>query len=296
MISLRTVIGLFRLLRPLNFLLFLAGVALGALLAIGLEAFTGAALVRVLLAMASAALIGGAANAINDVYDLSIDRVNRPSRPLPSGLVTSRAARLLWAVLTGLGVLLGSLVSPLHGGVAVASAALLWAYSARLKKSPGWGNLAVAVVLGLAILYGGLAVRTAPGAAWLGAAFAFLTTLAREMAKDIEDTAGDAAGGARTLPLRWGQRPTARLVLAVVLVTLFALPVPAFAGLSVVFLGFVLPAAACLLGAAWALLVADAEAPSGTDAAWRLGAARASVWLKGAMAFGVVALALARLG
>lgn len=296
MLRLRTAAGLLRLLRPLNFVLFLAGVALGALLAAGPAAFAGAALGRVLLAMASAALVGGAANAVNDVYDLEIDRVNRPARPLPAGLVAPRAAWGLWAALSGLGVLLGLLVSPLHGGLAVGTAGLLWAYSARLKRSPGWGNLAVALVLGLAVVYGALAVRAAPGAAWLGAAFAFLTTLAREVAKDVEDAEGDAAGGARTLPLRWGRRPAAALALVVVFSTLFALPVPAFAGLGSAFLGFALPAAACLLGAAWALLAADAEAASDADAAWRLGAARASAWLKAAMVFGVVALALARIG
>src|SRR5690606_24063677 len=206
------------------------------------------------------------------------------------------AAWALWAALTGLGVLLGALVSPLHGGIAAGSAALLWAYSAQLKKSAGWGNLAVAVVLSLAILYGGLAVAAVPGAAWLGAAFAFLTTLAREIAKDLEDAAGDAAGGARTLPIRWGPRPAAALALVVAFATLFALPVPAFAGLDTIFLALVLPAAACLLGAAWALLVADAEAAGGADAAWPLGGARASGWLKGAMVLGVLALALARLG
>ena len=285
--------GLLRLLRPLNAALCLAGVALGALLAAGPEAFSGSSLGRVLLAMVSAAFVGGAGNAINDVYDLEIDQVNRPQRPLPSGRVTPRAARRLWRGLTALGVGLGLLVSPLHGGLAAGTAALLWAYSTRLKGSPGWGNLAIACVLGLAILYGGLVPGAGPGAAWLGVAFASLTTLAREVVKDVEDTTGDAAAGARTLAVRWGPRRTSALALSVVAVTVLALPLPAVAGLGWAFLGFVLPAAACLLAAAWALLAASADA---TDAAWRRGAERASVWLKGAMALGIVAFALARLG
>jgi len=292
----RPVAGLLRLLRPLNAVLFLAGVALGALLAGGPEAFAGPALGRVLLAMGSAALVGVAGNAINDVYDLEIDRINRPGRPLPAGLVTPQAARGLWAALTGLGVLLGVLVSPMHAGIAASAAALLWAYSAWLKRTAGWGNLAVAAILGLAILYGGLVPGGAPGAAWLGAAFAFLTTLAREVAKDVEDAAGDAAGGARTLPVRWGARRAAVLAVGVAAVTLLVLPAPAVLGVGWAFLGFGLPAAACLLGAAWALLAAGAEADGDDDAAWRRGAARASAWLKGAMVLGVIALALARLG
>jgi len=269
------------------------GVGLGALLAAGPDAFAAPARWAVLLAMASAALVGGAANAVNDVYDLAIDRINRPDRPLPSGAVSVGAARALWVAVTALGVGLGLLVSPLHGVLAAGSAALLWAYSARLKRTPGWGNLAVAFVLVLAVFYGALAARAGlPSAVLVGAAFAGLTTVAREAAKDIEDAAGDAAGGARTLPLVWGLRPTAALILAVVALTLLAFPVAVLAGVRTAFLGYGLPAAGALLVAACALLAAGAH---DDDTAWTLGARRASAWLKAAMALGIAALALARL-
>lgn len=281
--------GLLRLLRPLNFVLFFAGVALGALLAGGPEAFGGATGVPVWLAMVSAALVGGAANAINDVYDLAIDRVNRPRRPLPSGQVSVVAARVLWGALSAIGVGLGFLVSLAHGLIALGAVALLRGYSAWLKRLPLAGNLVVACVLALAILYGGLAANPgAMGAAWLGAAFAFLTTLAREGAKDIEDAPGDAAEGARTLAVVWGGEQTARVVLGVIALTLAVLPLPALLGSEGAFLALVLPAAGCLLAAAWALLSARVPEPSA--------AGRASAWLKAAMVAGVIALALTRLG
>ena len=286
--------GLIRLLRPLNFGMFFAGVALGGVLAVGLDAFAAENLLRMLLAMVSAALIGGGANAINDVYDLDIDHVNRPERPLPAGIVSPETARRLWLAFTMVGVALGWLISPVHGLVAVAAAVLLWAYSARLKRTPGWGNLAVAVVLGLAIFYGGLVPASGNLVAVLiGALFAFFTTLAREGAKDIEDMDGDARFGARTLPLVWGVRPTARWVLAVILLTLLALPVLTVAGFGVAFLGFAIPVACCLLASGWALLVAEV---SGTAEAWHRGAGTASTWLKVAMVAGILALSLARIG
>ena len=161
------------------------------------------------------------------------------------------------------------------------------------KTTPGLGNLTVAVVLGVAILYGGLAPGGAPGVAWLGAAFAALTTLTREVVKDLEDAPGDAAAGAHTLPLRWGARTAAWGALGLIAVTLVTLPLPAAGGLGWAFLGFAVPAAGALLAAAWALLAV--EAPGGDAEGWRRGAARASAWLKGAMVLGVVALALARL-
>ena len=286
--------GLIRLLRPLNFVMFFAGVALGGLLAVGLDAFAAENLPRMLLAMASAGLIGGGANAINDVYDLDIDLVNRPERPLPSGAVSPETARRLWLGLTIFGVAIGWFISPVHGLVAAGAAVLLWAYSARLKRTPGWGNLAVAVVLGLAIYYGGLV--SASGnlvAVLIGALFAFFTTLAREGAKDIEDMEGDARFGARTLPLVWGVRPAARWVLAVIFLTLLALPVLAVAGFGVAFLAFAIPVACSLLASGWALLLAGV---SGTAEAWHRGAGTASTWLKVAMVSGILALSLARIG
>jgi geranylgeranylglycerol-phosphate geranylgeranyltransferase len=280
--------GLVRLLRPLNFVLFFAGVALGGILAGGLEVFRGESLGLMLAAMASAALIGASANAVNDLFDLEIDRINRPDRPLPSGTVSPRAAWAVWFVGSLLGIGLSMLISMAHVGLAVGSVALLFGYSAYLKRMPLVGNLAVALVLGLAILYGGL-VAGPSVAALVGAAFAFLVTLAREIAKDIEDAPGDGAAGARTLPLVLGPQRAAWVMVAVVALTLVLLPLASFVvGLGTAFLVYVLPAAALLLASAWQLLSAPETALPGE-------AGRASARLKAAMLAGIMALAAARL-
>ncbi len=275
--------ALVRLTRPVNVVMFFAGVALGGLLAAGAEAFEGASAGALALAMGSAALIGAGANAVNDVFDLEIDRVNRPGRPLPSGEVSVGTARSVWAACSALGLGLGALVSWVHLGIAAGSVALLYGYSARLKRTPLAGNVAVAVVLGLAILYGGLAVGPGTGALWLGAGFAFGSTLAREIAKDLEDVAGDAAGGARTLPIVLGERAAVWIAAVAAGATLAALPLGPAAGLGSDFLALALPAAGLLLAATWSLL-GSAE-----------GAARASALFKAAMVAGILALAAGQL-
>ncbi|MEM6783244.1 MAG: geranylgeranylglycerol-phosphate geranylgeranyltransferase [Bacteroidota bacterium] len=278
-------LGIVQLLRPLNFVLFLAGVALGGVLGGGAEAFVGASGRALVWAMASAACLGGAANAINDVYDLAIDRVNRPGRPLPSEAVSVRAAVLTSIGLALLSVAMAAGVSRTHVLLVVTTGGLLWLYSAWLKRLPVVGNLAVSLVLGLALVYGGLAVGLSD-AVLVGAAFAFLTTWAREGAKDLEDVAGDAAEGARTLPLVTSPRTAAWVCLGVLVATLAVLPAPAFVpALGLPFLAFGLPAAALLLAAAWHLLAPDPTATAG----------QASALLKAAMVAGVLALALARL-
>jgi geranylgeranylglycerol-phosphate geranylgeranyltransferase len=278
--------GLVRLVRPLNIVLFFAGVTLGGVLAGGAEAFEDGG--RLVLAMLSAACIGAGANAINDVFDLEIDRVNRPGRPLPAGAVSVGAARALWAVSSALGIGLGAALSAWHLGLAVFAVLLLYGYSAWLKRTPFVGNLVVALILGLAIVYGGLAVTpTGWDVLLLGAGFAVGSTLAREVAKDIEDMVGDAAEGARTLPLVAGPGVAVGVVVGVVGVTLAGFPLALPAGLGADFFALGLPAAGLLLAAAWALLGAS-------DETLERRAGRASALLKGAMLAGILALAGAR--
>jgi geranylgeranylglycerol-phosphate geranylgeranyltransferase len=276
--------ALVRLVRPLNVVMFFAGVALGGLLAAGPAAFTGGAFAALAVAMLSAACIGAAANAINDVFDLEIDRVNRPGRPLPSGAVTVGTARTVWAAGSALGVGLGALLSAVHLGLALFSVLLLYGYSAHLKRTPLVGNLAVALVLALALVYGGLAVAAMGGVLLLGAGFAAGTTLAREVAKDIEDAVGDAAEGARTLPLVAGPNVALGVAVGAVGATLAAFPLALVVGLGADFFALALPAAGLLIAAAWMLLRASGEA-------LERDAGRASTLLKVAMIAGILALA-----
>jgi geranylgeranylglycerol-phosphate geranylgeranyltransferase len=273
-----------RLLRPVNALLLVVGVGVGGLLAGGSEVLQGDGGRRLLLAAASAALVGGAANSLNDVFDLPIDRLNRPGRPLPMGLVTPGAARLLWGLGSLGGLLLAVRLSAAHVVMAAGAVLLLVCYNALLKRLPLVGNVAVALLLGLALLYGGWAVG-APAASLVGAAFAFLTTLAREVVKDLEDAPGDALLGARTLPVRYGPEAAVGVVLLTLALTVAATPLPfALLDYSGLYLLLVLLADAFLLRTGWILLKPGAGR----------GAGDASHTLKVAMAAGLSALALAR--
>ena len=75
------------LMRPLNCLIAALSVYVGAF-TIGLRWPT----FDLGIAALSAALIAAAGNAFNDVRDVAIDRINRPTRPLPAGKLSERAA------------------------------------------------------------------------------------------------------------------------------------------------------------------------------------------------------------
>jgi len=235
-----------QLIRPANVVITAGAVLVGALSS-GLG--PGGS---VWLACLVAGLITAGGNAINDVYDLEIDRINKPGRPLPSGRASRRPAAVLGTILLLSGAGISALLGRWGFLVALLVAMLLVAYSARLKGTVLCGNLAVSVAAGMAIIYGGIAAGRA-GPALIPAGFAFLFHLGREILKDAQDVAGDRAGGARTLPAVVGVKEAlgwAGLFLALLIVVS---PLPYMAGrysilyLIVVVLGVDLPLVGVIL-------------------------------------------------
>ena len=215
----------FLLPRPVNGLITALSVGIGALTADQTPAWSA-----VLLAALSAALINGAGNAFNDLLDLDIDRINRPLRPLPAGRLSPSAARMQSLLLALAGCALAFLLSPWHGLIALAVAALLAFYSISLKNSLLWGNVLVALAGAIAFPYGALAADDI-GRSWIPALFAFLFHLGREIVKDLEDVAGDQIRGERTLPLSWGRAQAAVLAAFVYLLLVGFTWMPFFTGL-----------------------------------------------------------------
>jgi geranylgeranylglycerol-phosphate geranylgeranyltransferase len=179
-------------------------------LIVALSVFVGAAVSgtveswgKVLLACVSAFFVSAGGNSINDFFDLEIDRINKPDRPLPRGEVTPASALLFSTVLIFCGIIPSLWIRPASVVVAIAASGLLIMYSYSLKSRLLWGNLTVALVSASAFVYGGLATRDFR-LSLIPAAFAFLFHLGREVLKDIEDAEGDRLRGASTLPIRVG--------------------------------------------------------------------------------------------
>lgn len=167
-----------------------------------------------LLLFAVVALITAAGNVINDYFDVEIDRVNRPDRPIPSGQVSLPAARAYATVLFLAGVLVCFLTNALCIAIAVFNSLLLIAYAARLKRTPLLGNIAVSFLAAGMFLFGGALGGIAGISQVLPfAVMTFFAMLARELVKDAEDIEGDRASGAVTLPIRQGIPFTLNLAL-----------------------------------------------------------------------------------
>ncbi len=194
----RQVIGYLRLSRPQNDAIAALSVLVGAGVAGPVESWW-----KVLAACLSAFFISAGGNSVNDVFDVDIDRVNKPYRPLVREDISVRSAVWFSLILFCLGVALSLWIKLTSVLLALAVVTLLVIYSAALKKRLLWGNLAVALLSASAFVYGGIIGRNF-AICLIPAGFAFLFHLGREVLKDIEDMKGDSTRGASTLPIRVG--------------------------------------------------------------------------------------------
>jgi geranylgeranylglycerol-phosphate geranylgeranyltransferase len=190
----------FIIIRPLNVFLGMLTVFVGALLAGPLSPIH-----RVVFACVSAGLIMAGANVINDFFDVEIDRVNKPFRPLPAGRIRPRTALIFSTILFALGFFLSIFIQFFSVFVAALTVVGLIVYSAWLKRTFLWGNIAVSFFSALAFVYGALSVGDVK-ASWIPATFAFFFHLGREIIKDVEDRVADASSHAQTLPILLGER------------------------------------------------------------------------------------------
>ena len=176
-----------------------------------------------LILVISTCLITAAGYVINDYFDIRADLINRGTI-IVGNTITRRMAMMYHNVFNILGVIGGIYVSARIGYVwlgifFILISGLLYFYSATYKRQFLIGNIIVALLVAmvpmLVVVYDAAPVYVYysqasagfPGVAilfwWVGgfALFAFLTTLIREIIKDMEDCDGDRETGRKTLPV-----------------------------------------------------------------------------------------------
>ncbi|RPI26723.1 MAG: prenyltransferase [Chloroflexota bacterium] len=172
--------------------------------------------------------LSSSAMIFNDYFDLEVDRINAPQRPLPAGLLAPREAVGL-GILTAL-ISLGIAWSfhPLVAGLSLAAWLMGFLYNWKLKAAGLWGNLVVSANVALTFIMGGIAVGQAwNSAVWAFGLIAFFFDLAEEIAGDAMDAEGDRKRASRSIAIRWGKRAAVQIsaVLFGLVVVLTFLPI-----------------------------------------------------------------------
>lgn len=231
-----------KLARPFTLLPPLLGIISGAICAFGSvhnpypdRRVTLSLILTIVLGSACAAFLNAANNAINQIYDLEIDRVNKPERPLVTGELSLREAWWFVWIFNALGVIptwlvvvypnetfVQKLTAPLaaHQCFFIYVIALIatFVYSVpalgRTKARGVLANITIAIPRGMLLKVAGWSMA---GLIWhaepwfIGAIFA-LYLLGAASTKDFADIEGDRAGGCRTLPILYGVRKAAFII------------------------------------------------------------------------------------
>jgi len=196
--------------RPLNSLITFLVIIVASIISID----GTYSVLKIILAGLSGALTASAGNVINDYFDINIDKINKPTRILPSGKLSLKEAFAFYIILSIAALLISSFIN-INAFITVFIAlTFLFFYSYHVKKIPLLGNIVVSTLTGLAFIYGGIAVNNV-SFALIPALFALLINFVREIIKDMEDAEGDKRQGINTYPVSYGFKKAKMIVVFV---------------------------------------------------------------------------------
>src|SRR4030042_1380932 len=222
--------GLVRLMRPINCAMMGFAVFVGAVLAN--PQFSSVNWLNILYGFVTGFTLTAASMTINDYYDRAIDAINEPSRPIPSGSVSTREALAFVFVLSAVGFVVAYVTSVLCLVVAIISWIVVVTYVTVGKRSGLLGNLLVSTCVAIPFISGSIPVLSqVPLSVLLFTLMAFLSNTGREITKGIVDVKGDRAEGVKTLAVRYGERAAAVAAAVFYLSAVFLTPLPWYLGI-----------------------------------------------------------------
>lgn len=228
--------------RPFTLIPPLLGIISGAVCAFGSihnpdpeRSVTVPVLLTVALGSLCASLMNAASNGVNQIYDLEIDRINKPRRHLVTGRIgIGEAWKVSWVlyamaliptwlvVVHPYNTFLAKLFAPLewHQCFFLYLAGLLFTfvYSApalgRTKARGMWANWTIAIPRGCLLKVAGWSMVASIWATepWYIGSIFMLFLVGAASTKDFSDIEGDRAGGCRTPPIIHGVRKSAWII------------------------------------------------------------------------------------
>ena len=216
------------ILRPLNALMTIVGVVIGA--AIAGVPFNPLHLGIIFAALATFLQLG-AGNTINDYFDREIDKINKPLRPIPSRRISPANAKIYAGGLFALSLIFAWLINIYAFAFAVFSLIVSYFYSANLKKT--WlGHFVVSYLVASPAIFAALITESVPAVNWLLFGLIFLINTGREIAKGIEDFRGDKKFHAHTLEIEAGKEKAAVVGIVFTAAGILLSPLPIYFGLK----------------------------------------------------------------
>lgn len=178
--------------------------------------------------------IAAAGNVINDILDVEIDWINKKDRVVVGVLISLKSAWGLYFFLN-----IAALVGAIYGrsidlfSFFFGAIVLLYFYSTLWKRQALIGNVVVAFLCTWVVFEFWWFSYASLTDYWQGILlaymiFAFLSTLARELVKDVEDMEGDKLQGCQTVAIQKGLPFVKKIILILLRFLLILLIVEAY--------------------------------------------------------------------
>lgn len=176
--------------------------------------------------------LSASAMILNDFFDIEVDKINAPDRPLSSGLISPTTAVVFTAIITLLGLILSFFINK----TAVLLYIIFWVigflYNWKLKEKGLIGNLFVSSSVAITIILGGIVV----GNPWNKAVIIFsimlfVFDLGEEIAADAMDIEGDKKRNIKSIPILIGKGKAINISFLLFLIYVVLSFLPVFLGL-----------------------------------------------------------------
>ncbi len=166
-------------------------------------------------------------NALNDVLDAKVDKINYPDRPIPSGVVTLSEAKWVTAFFFATGLLCGFLAGWQMFLFTIFLLIVGAIYDLWACKIPILGKFIVAAWSALSLLTGYF-ISQRGEIPIIPILIALFFILSRELVETISDDVGDKIGGRRSIYLLWGKKRVLQICFALITMSIIMLFVPLF--------------------------------------------------------------------
>ncbi|MBY8988675.1 MAG: geranylgeranylglycerol-phosphate geranylgeranyltransferase [Candidatus Lokiarchaeota archaeon] len=218
--------------RPINCLMGALSVVIGLLntrINVPLDKLT----INIILGVVTYIFLAAAGNTINDIYDIEIDKINRPNRPIPRGSISLKQAKELFFLYLIIGIIISLLntlifsLTLINLAIAIFFGFITWVYAKWGKKSGFIGNIIVGVSFSIGLVYGAyLNSSIIPSYIFYFFITSFSLLVAREIIKGCEDIEGDKNQGVKTLAIKIGIKASKNIsvIFALIAVMFFILP------------------------------------------------------------------------
>ena len=168
---------------------------------------------------------------INDIYDIEIDKVNQPERPLAKQIISINSALSLSLILLLIGLTSSLIISYYNIIITAIFSFLSWFYNIWGKKQGIIGNSIVASSMSIPFIFGGIMTGNISLLVWSISLIAFLSGMGREIIKTIADVEGDKIKGIKSVSIQFGPRNAMLVACGFIIISILISFIPVYLNL-----------------------------------------------------------------